>query len=203
MRMTMREAAKAVARAAASVIVMPVCASFTMRALLLGRDRALLGSTQALAIVPGLAGQYVRRAFLQYAIAHCHNSAVVEWGTTLSSAGARLDEGVYIGPSCHIGLAHVERDALIASGVHVPSGAMTHGIDDLSVPIRDQPGRQRLIRIGAGAWIGSAAVIMADVGDHTVVGAGAVVTRALPAAVIAAGAPARVLRHRAPCREAV
>ena len=34
------------------------------------------------------------------------------------------------------------------------------------------------MRIGAGAWIGSAAVVMADVGRDTVVGAGAVVTKA-------------------------
>ena len=201
--MTTREAAKAVARAAAHLAVMPALASFAIRARLMGRDRALLASTQALAIIPGLAGQYIRRAFLQHAIAHCHHSAVIEWGTTLSRAGARIDDGVYIGPSCHLGLAHVERDALIASGVQVPCGAMTHGIDDVSLPIRDQPGRERLIRIGAGAWIGAAAVIMANVGDHTVVGAGAVVTRPLPSGVVAAGVPARVLRQRAPCREAV
>jgi acetyltransferase-like isoleucine patch superfamily enzyme len=44
--------------------------------------------------------------------------------------------------------------------------------------------------------VGSAAVVMADVGPDSVVGAGAVVTRPLPARVIAAGIPARVLRHR-------
>jgi acetyltransferase-like isoleucine patch superfamily enzyme len=33
------------------------------------------------------------------------------------------------------------------------------------------------------------------IGDHTVVGAGAVVTRDLPAGVVAMGVPARVLRE--------
>ena len=41
------------------------------------------------------------------------------------------------------------------------------------------------VRIGAGAWIGSAAVVMADVGRDAVVGAGAVVTSRLPIASIA------------------
>jgi acetyltransferase-like isoleucine patch superfamily enzyme len=50
--------------------------------------------------------------------------------------------------------------------------------------------------IGAGAWIGSAAVVMADVGRDTIVGAGAVVTKALPDQVIAAGVPARAIRSR-------
>lgn len=201
--MTAREAIKATARGAAHVLVLPLLGSFTVRAWLIGRDRALMATTQTLAMVPGLPGQYLRRAFLQHAIAGCHPTVVVEWGTTLSRAGARLDRDVYIGPCCHLGLVHVERDVLIAAGAHVPSGGSTHGIDDVSVPIRQQPGRERVIRIGAGTWIGSAAVVMASVGADTVVGAGAVVTRALPAGVVAAGVPAQVLRMRITRQEAV
>jgi acetyltransferase-like isoleucine patch superfamily enzyme len=91
---------------------------------------------------------------------------------------------------------HLERDVLIAAGVHIPSGSETHGTDDLSIPFRDQPGRQRLVRIGAGSWIGSAAVVMADVGRDSIVGAGSVVNRSIPDRVLAAGVPARVLRTR-------
>lgn len=53
-----------------------------------------------------------------------------------------------------------------------------------------------MVRIGAGVWIGSASVIMADVGDETVLGAGAVVSKALPERVVAHGAPARVISSR-------
>jgi acetyltransferase-like isoleucine patch superfamily enzyme len=66
----------------------------------------------------------------------------------------------------------------------------------LSIPIREQPGTSRIVRIGAGTWIGSAAVVMADVGRDSVVGAGSVVTRPLGDRVIAAGVPAKVLKHR-------
>jgi virginiamycin A acetyltransferase len=52
------------------------------------------------------------------------------------------------------------------------------------------------VRIGAGAWIGSAAIVLADVGSETIVAAGSVVTKALPDRVIAAGVPARVVRRR-------
>ena len=52
------------------------------------------------------------------------------------------------------------------------------------------------MRIGAGAWIGSAAVVLADVGRGTIVGAGSVVTKPLPDDVIAAGVPAKVIRPR-------
>jgi virginiamycin A acetyltransferase len=79
----------------------------------------------------------------------------------------------------------------------VPSGARTHRADDHVRPIRDQGSAERLVRIGAGSWIGAAAVVMADVGPKSIVGAGAVVTQTVPGTVIAAGVPARVLRPRA------
>jgi acetyltransferase-like isoleucine patch superfamily enzyme len=78
--------------------------------------------------------------------------------------------------------------------VHVPSGRHTHGTGE-DVPFREQEGVRTLVRIGAGSWIGSNAVVMADVGPGCIVGAGAVVTRPLPARVLAAGVPARVVRH--------
>ena len=175
---------------------MPALASYRLRAIIMGRDRAVEGSTQALSLVPGIIGQYVRRAFLARVLPACHRSAVIEFGAVFSQADARIDENAYIGPRCHLGLVHIERNALLAAGVHVPSGGRSHGTADVSVPIRDQPGSPTLVRIGAGAWIGSAAIVMADVGRDTIVGAGAVVTKALPDRVVAAGVPARVLRSR-------
>jgi acetyltransferase-like isoleucine patch superfamily enzyme len=62
--------------------------------------------------------------------------------------------------------------------------------------IRDQPSSKNPVRIGSGAWIGSAAVVMADVGKDAVVGAGAVVTKPIADRAIAGGVPARVLRER-------
>jgi acetyltransferase-like isoleucine patch superfamily enzyme len=193
---SIREIVKTAARVMAHLVAAPFVLSFTVRAALLGRDRAIQSSTQLLALVPGLTGQYLRRAFLSWTIDACHHTVVVEFGTTFSRAGARLDERAYIGPGCHLGLVHVERDVLIAAGVHIPSGSMTHRIDDVNTPIRDQPSAERLVRIGAGSWIGAAAVVMADVGSDTVVGAGAVVTQPVPGGCVAAGVPARVLRTR-------
>lgn len=192
----MREMLKAIARGLATVLVTPALCSFYVRSGIFGPDRALEASTQALGIVPGFFGQYVRRAFLARTLAYCAPSAVIEYGTHFSSVGTRIDANVYIGPRCHIGLAHFERDVLVAPAVHVPSGRLTHGIGDVDAPIREQAGDRQLVRIGAGSWIGSAAVIMADVGSRTIVGAGAVVTKPLPDDVIAGGVPARVLRPR-------
>ena len=53
------------------------------------------------------------------------------------------------------------------------------------------------VRIGKNCWIGAGALIMPGViiGDNTVVGAGSVVTKDIPANVVAVGNPCRVLRE--------
>src|SRR5215470_15341031 len=194
----MKETLKRLARGVATVIVLPQVATFMVRASMIGPDRALEGSTQLLSLVPGLPGQYLRRAFLARVLAGgCADSAAIEFGTLFSKVGARIDDNVYIGPRCQLGLVHLEANVLLAAGVHIPSGPHTHGSDP-SAPIRDQPGSRRLVRVGAGSWIGSNAVVLADVGRETIVGAGAVVTSALPDRVVAGGVPARVLKHRDP-----
>ena len=194
----MRDLIKRVAHALALVAVVPSLLSFWLRARVMGRDRALEGSTQAWALMPGVLGQYLRRAFLSKTLARCATSATIEFGTIFSSAAASIGERAYVGPRCHLGWAIIEANALLAAGVHVPSGSRTHGIDDLTVAIRDQPTTKHAVRIGAGSWIGSAAVVMADVGRDAVIAAGAVVTNPIPDRTIAGGVPARVLRHRDP-----
>jgi len=191
-----KEAAKAVARVVALVAVFPLLVCFWLNAVLVGRGRALESASQLLSLFPGITGQYLRRAFLQRVLARCHHTATVEFGTFFSQPGAVLDENVYVGPRCVLGFVHLERDVLLASGVQIPSGGKTHYFDDPTKPIREQGGERRMVTVGAGAWIGTGAIVLADVGSGTVVAAGAVVTKPLPDNVIAAGVPAKVIRHR-------
>lgn len=193
---TVRRWLKSAALLLATVVITPALLSFWLRSRLLGPDRALHGSTEWLSLIPGLTGQYLRRAFLMHALQGCHSSVTVGFGTLFSQAGTRIEANVYIGPHCHIGLVHLERDVLLASGVHVPSGPHTHGIDEPAGTPGEKAGELRRVRIGARTWVGSAAVVMADVGQDAVIGAGAVVTKAIPDRAVAAGVPARVLRTR-------
>jgi virginiamycin A acetyltransferase len=193
----MKRIAKSIMGFVSFVFVLPLLATFHLRAVFLGRDRSLESSSQFLAILPGLTGQYLRRAFLSQVLAHCHSSSCIEFGTIFSRTGASIGSNAYIGPYCIIGLADIGQNVLLAPGVQIPSGAHTHGIGDTSVPIREQAGTISFVRIGKGSWIGSASVVMANVGDNSVVAAGSVVTKPIPDQVIAAGTPARVIQSRA------
>jgi virginiamycin A acetyltransferase len=195
-RSPVKEAAKGAARLAALLAVSPVLVCHRLNSLLVGRNRALESSSQLLSLLPGLTGQYLRRAFLGRVLARCHPSALVEFGTLFSQSGAVLDENVYVGPRCQLGLVHLERDVLLAANVQIPSGGKTHYFDDPTRPIREQGGERRMVTVGAGAWVGTGAIVLADVGRGTVVAAGSVVTKPLPDNVIAAGVPAKVIRPR-------
>lgn len=58
------------------------------------------------------------------------------------------------------------------------------------------PAKLAPIVIGSNVWLGVRALVMPGVtiGDHSVIGAGAVVTRSIPERSVAAGSPARVIR---------
>ena len=53
------------------------------------------------------------------------------------------------------------------------------------------------VRIGRNCWLGAGVIVLpgVSIGDNTVIGAGSVVTRDMPANVLAVGNPCRVLRE--------
>ena len=53
------------------------------------------------------------------------------------------------------------------------------------------------VRIGTNCWLGAGVIVMPGVtiGDNTVIGAGSIVTKDIPANVVAVGNPCRVLRE--------
>ena len=84
------------------------------------------------------------------------------------------------------------------TGSHVAliSGARQHDFSDLSRPMREQHGKKQQLIIESDVWIGTQVVVMADVSQGTVIGAGSIVTKKHPMNAILAGNPVRVLRYR-------
>lgn len=89
---------------------------------------------------------------------------------------------------------HIEigDNVMIASRVYI-SDADWHDIYNRL----ETPGPRAAVKIGKNAWIGYGSIICkgADIGENSVIGAGSVVTGKIPANVIAAGNPAKVIRR--------
>ncbi|MEZ4405493.1 MAG: hypothetical protein R3A52_03215 [Polyangiales bacterium] len=156
------------------------------------------GYSQALALLPGLSGQFVRRAFYAAVVTECHEDSCIQWGTIFSNPDVTIARGVYIGARCTVGRAVLAPHVTIGSNVDILSGKNQHGFDDPDVPVQEQPGRYDRVHIGENTWLGNGAVIMADVGARCVVAAGAVVVDRVPDDSIVGGNPARVLKRRDP-----
>jgi maltose O-acetyltransferase len=97
------------------------------------------------------------------------------------------------------GSIHVGKNTVFGEDVKVLTGkhlsieeANSNGVELHYVPVEG-----RDIEIGSGCYIGSGAIIIGPVtiGNFSVIGAGSVVTKNIPAYTFAAGIPARVIRE--------
>jgi len=73
-----------------------------------------------------------------------------------------------------------------------------HGVTEVERPIRLQGIYKRDVEVGHNVWIGYGACILrgVTVGENSVIGTSAVLTRSFPANAVIAGVPARVIRMR-------
>lgn len=131
---------------------------------------------------------------------------------------ASVGEGAAIRPPFHCDYGYnisLGRGAFLNFGcivldlVEVSIGELTQIGPGVQILAADHPRdprqrRQRLefgrpVRIGANVWIGGGALVLpgVTVGDDAIIGAGAVVTRDVPAGATVAGNPAKPLARRA------
>jgi acetyltransferase-like isoleucine patch superfamily enzyme len=149
---------------------------------------------QAFSLVPGLPGNWLRRAFGRLTLDGCAPDCEIGFLSWFSSRHARIGARVYIGPLSVIGDVVIGEGSLIATRVSILSGRNqhAHGPDGSLIPFsRD---RAALVTIGRDTWIGEGAIVMADVGDRCIVASGAVVTAPVESGHVVGGNPARVIR---------
>lgn len=146
------------------------------------------------ALLPGFVGEFCRAAFYKWTLESCSIDTTIAFGTFFSRATASVEPHVSIGAYCVIGCARIGARTQIASQVQIPSGRHEHA---RGVGGRFEGRRDEEVIIGADCWIGSSAIVMADVGSGTTIGAGSVVVKAIPAAAVAVGNPAKVVRNLA------
>ncbi len=106
---------------------------------------------------------------------------------------ARIDDSVLI--NAVSGKVYVGEYAFIAHRVMILTG--THDYNEFDEKRQQfSPLEGRDVYIGRGAWIASGAIIVGPchIGDHSVVAAGAVVTKDVPPYSVVAGNPAKVIK---------
>jgi virginiamycin A acetyltransferase len=164
-----------------------------------GRISALyIFFAQIFAIAPDAPGNFLRSTFYKYVLRDCSLDTTIAYGTFFSRRDASVASNVSIGSYCVIGQARIGARTQISSHVEIPGGRHQHARDDkgrLLNAVDDE------VLIGEDCWIGASAIVLANVGAGTTVGAGSVVVKELPARVVAAGNPARVIRFTAETEE--
>ena len=130
---------------------------------------------------------------------------------------AEIGEGSYIEPPLHANWAgkhvHLGRDVYFNFNVTLvddtdiyigdntmigPNTVIATAGHPVCPEIREKGGQFNVpVRIGKNCWLGAGVIVLPGItiGDNTVVGAGSIVTHDLPANVVAAGNPCRILRE--------
>jgi virginiamycin A acetyltransferase len=177
-------------------IVGPAVAMCRLEARLSERADAMFTFwAQTFALVPGLPGVFVRRAFYRRTLESCGDTFFIGFGAVFTHRLATIEDDVYVGPYAIIGAAALRHGCLIGSRCSIPSGGALHALDANLRWMPTDMTRLRRVEIGAHAWLGEASVVLADIGASTMVAAGSVVTTAVPAAIMVAGNPSRFVRR--------
>ncbi len=122
------------------------------------------------------------------------------WSDKKDIRGIVIGDHVLISPGVRISAAEsicIADSCMLASHVYITDSDW-HGIYDRSMPPREaEP-----VTLEENVWVGDSAIVCKGVtiGRNSIIGAGAVVTSNIPANVIAAGNPAKIIKHLDPDR---
>lgn len=151
--------------------------------------------------VAGKFGGWLRRKCANHLFAECTGDVNVEQGAyfgngrnwhVLGNAGIGKDF------TCHNRIVTIHGELMMGEEVMFLGGG--HRFDDINVPMGQQGDLPDTpLEIGEDVWIGARAMVLPGckkIGAHSIIGAGAVVTKDVPEYAIVGGNPAKLIRMR-------
>lgn len=139
---------------------------------------------------------FLRKLLVKGFLKNCGHRIIVKYNADISPH-IEIGDNSELGTRCMI-QSGVKIGSDVLMGPDVKIYGRNHRFEKTDMPIRLQGKTQQVTTIGDDVWIGANVVILpgANVGSHAVIGAGAIVTRDIPAWAIVGGNPARVIRYR-------
>ena len=141
--------------------------------------------------------QREKQAYMKETFAQCGENCYIELPFYANWGGKNIHFGDYV--YANFGLTCVD-DTHIYIGEHTmigPNCVLATANHPILPELREKAYQYNLpIRIGRNCWLGAGVIVVPGVtiGDNTVIGAGSVVTKDIPANVVAVGNPCHVLR---------
>lgn len=139
-----------------------------------------------------------RQALLREMFAELGENCYIEPPLQANWGGKFVHFGSNVYANFHLTLVD-DTDIYVGDNVMIgPNVTISAGTHPVHPGLRRKQAQYNLsITIGSNVWIGANSVILPGVriGDNAVIGAGSVVTRDIPANVVAVGSPCRVLRE--------
>jgi virginiamycin A acetyltransferase len=141
--------------------------------------------SELLALVPYAFGLIVRYEFYRFTLERCGANVVIGFGTVFNYREIRVGSNVLIGR--YNVIHHCDFGDYVLTGERCTflSGARQHNFRDPDQPMALQAGRLKHIVVERDVWIGSHSIVMENVGEGSIVGAGCIVSKPIPPRTIA------------------
>jgi len=151
--------------------------------------------SQIMAILPGAPGAFLRRAFYTLTLEKCSLHCHIGFGSIISHRCTTIEKHAYIGSYALIGNAYLGEHCLIGSRVSILSGEALHVLDKNGMWTPYSSKLLSRVIISRNVWIGEGAIVAADIGESSMIGAGSVITSNIKSKIMVAGNPARFVKN--------
>lgn len=139
--------------------------------------------------------EQIRLNRLKNRLKYCGKNIILGYGINIERPDTvELFDGVASGASIYgVGGVKICENSMLSVGVLILSTE-----HDSGAPLMRLTGVHKPVYIGREVWVGAGAIVVPGVtiGDHAIIGAGAVVTRDVEPYTLVGGVPARVIRKR-------